>query len=260
MALEFPNIDPIFLKIGFLQFSWYGLSYAVGILISSWYCKYLVKKYNLKISISQLDSFICFLIIGIVFGGRLGYVCIYDAQRYFANPMDILKTYEGGMSFHGGLLGVLIATLMFCYFYKVSFWLLIDLVAASSPIAIFLGRIANFINGELYGRVTNFALGVKFPPSFLPRHPSQIYESLTEGLLSFCIIYYLITRHNFINKRGFIAASFAILYSIFRICCEFFRQPDIQIGFIANYFTAGQLLCLPLLISGIITLWLLKQK
>jgi phosphatidylglycerol:prolipoprotein diacylglycerol transferase len=260
MAIPFPNIDPIILPIGPLAISWYSLSYVVGIILGSSYCKFLISRYNRAITVSQFDDFISYLIIGIIVGGRLGYVLIYDPVKYFTNPIEILKTYEGGLSFHGGILGVIIVSIIFCKKNKLYFFELVDLLAAATPIGIFLGRIANFINCELYGRVTDFRWAVLFPPDFLPRHPSQIYESLTEGALTFLIINFFIRKYNLLERKMSVSGLFLLLYGVCRIGCEFFREPDPQIGFILDYFTMGQILSTPFIICGICLISLSKKK
>jgi phosphatidylglycerol:prolipoprotein diacylglycerol transferase len=260
MALNFPLINPIILPLGPLAISWYSLSYVVGILIGVYYCKYLIDNYSLPISPQQFDDFTSYIIIGIIVGGRLGYVTLYEPARYLANPIEILKTYEGGMSFHGGLVGVVLAALIFSKKNKIPFFILADLTAAAAPITIALARVANFINCELVGRVTDFAFAVKFPPQFIPRHASQLYESCSEGLLNFLLIAVLIKQYRFIEKKMAVSGTFFLVYGLARICCECFRQPDTQIGFIGNYFTMGQILSLPFVIIGIILLCLAKKS
>lgn len=261
MAIAFPNIDPVILPIGgVLAISWYSLSYVVGILLGFVYCKYLIKRYSLKISIAQFDDFLTYLILGIIFGGRLGYVLIYDPVKYLSNPIEILKTYEGGMSFHGGLIGVLLVTIVFARNKQISFWLLADLISAAAPIGIALGRIANFINCELVGRVADFPLAVLFPPDFLPRHASQIYEALTEGVGSFIVISFCIFNYQALNRQGLVSGVFLLVYGISRIFCEFFRQPDYQLGFIFDLITMGQLLSIPFVIVGGILICLSSKK
>jgi phosphatidylglycerol:prolipoprotein diacylglycerol transferase len=261
MAIPFPDINPVILPIGPLAISWYSLSYVVSIIIGSFYCKFLISKYNIKITKAKFDDFISFLIIGIIVGGRLGYVLIYDPIKYLSDPIQILKTYEGGMSFHGGLIGVILATVFFCKRYKIDFFEITDLLAAATPIGLFLGRIANFINGELVGRVApDYPLSVLFPPDFLPRHPSQIYEALTEGLLTFIIINFAIYKYNLLRKKTVISGLFLLMYGICRIGCEFFRAPDPQVGFIFDYFTMGQILSTPFIICGVCLLCLSFKK
>lgn len=260
MAIEFPAIDPIIMPIGPLAISWYSLSYVAGIIIGTYYCKNLISKNKLTITAAQFDDFISYLIIGIIVGGRLGYVILYDPIKYFHDPISVLKTYEGGMSFHGGVLGVIISTLIFCRMKKTSFFEIADLVSAAAPIGITLGRIANFINYELVGRISDFPLAVLFPPDFAPRHASQIYESLTEGVLSFIIIRFCITKYRILERPMATSGLFLVLYGLARIFCEFFRQPDPQLGFIFDYLTMGQILSTPFIIFGTILLCLSRKK
>ena len=279
--MPFPDINPVILQLGPLAISWYSLSYVSSILIG-WYMavKLVCTKGNIdesspRISIprNNIDDYITWLIIGIVVGGRLGYVLFYDPIKYFSNPIEILKTYEGGMSFHGGILGYIITTYIFCKKYKITYLKLTDLCAILTPIGLFFGRIANFINAELYGKATNMPWGVIFPYSDgIPRHPSQLYESFLEGLVLFCIMLVaaykmgairsskIDTKHNSPKpthstlkpyKPGALSGLFLIFYAIFRIFVEFFREPDANIGYILDLFTIGQLLCLPMLIIGI---------
>ncbi len=261
MIFDFPNINPIILPLGPLAISWYSLSYVFGVIIGSMYCKYLIRQHNIKITPLQFDDFISYLIIGIIVGGRLAYVLFYDPVRYFNDPIQILKTYEGGMSFHGGLIGVILSALLFACLNKISFIALADLLASAAPIGIALGRLANFINCELVGRVTTFPIAVLFPPDFLPRHPSQIYESLTEGVLNFIILAWMIRKYNTLKTPGAVSGLFLLIYGICRISCEFLRQPDQQIGFILGYITMGQILSLPFIVIGIAILtWSYSRK
>jgi phosphatidylglycerol:prolipoprotein diacylglycerol transferase len=260
MAINFPAINPIIMPIGPLAISWYSLSYVVGIIVGAYYCKILIEKNSLTITTKQFDDFISYLIIGVIVGGRLGYVLVYDPLKYLSHPINILKTYEGGMSFHGGILGVIISTLIFARRNKVAFFEIADLVSAAAPIGIALGRIANFINCELVGRVTDFSLAVLFPPEFLPRHASQLYESLTEGFLSFFIILFFITKYRILETRMLTSGLFLTLYGTCRVFCEFFREPDIQVGYIFNYITMGQILSTPFIILGITLLCLSSKR
>ena len=254
--LNFPDIDPVIISFGPLAVTWYSLSYVVGIMLGWFYAVKLIKTGNSSISKKNVDDFISWAIIGVIVGGRLGYVFFYDPVKFLANPIDILKTYEGGMSFHGGIIGYIIAALLFSKFYKIIFLNLMDLSSASVPIALFLGRIANFINAECYGRVTDVPWAVVFPNSdYLPRHPSQLYEALLEGLLLFCILSFAALKFKALNKKGILSGIFLIGYSIFRIIIEFFREPDLHIGFLAGGFTMGQLLCLPMLGVGVVVIF-----
>ncbi|WP_316355252.1 prolipoprotein diacylglyceryl transferase [Candidatus Trichorickettsia mobilis] len=249
--MAFPDINPVIVAVGPLAISWYSLSYVTGILIGLNLSKRIVTKFSLNIAHKNLEDFISWAVIGIIIGGRLGYVLLYDPVKFLTHPIDILKTYEGGMSFHGGITGVIIVGYIFCKKYKLHFLQLTDILAIVAPIGLFLGRIANFINAELYGRVTDVAWAVIFPNSDQrPRHPSQIYEALLEGLVLFIIILFSVFRCRTLNNPGKTSAIFLILYSIFRIIIENFREPDFQIGFILNYITMGQILSLPMLFLG----------
>ncbi len=270
--LKFPDIDPVIISFGPLAVSWYSLSYLVGILLGWFYILKLIrinKSTNLNININNnnlitkqhIDDFISWVIIGIIIGGRLGYVLFYDPIKYFSNPIEILKTYEGGMSFHGGIAGYVAASAIFARLNKISFLELTDLSASAVPIGLFLGRIANFINGELYGRVTDVAWGFVFPRGGLQaRHPSQLYEAALEGLVLFFIMFIAIFKFKSLEKRGFLSGLFLICYPIFRIIVEFFREPDAQIGFLAEWFTMGQLLSIPMLLCGVLLIFYSRIK
>lgn len=258
--LQFPDIDPVIISIGPIDIYWYSLAYVAGILIGWYYCDQLIKRhYANEITSKNLDDFISWLVISIIIGGRLGYVLFYDPSRYFAAPLEILKTYKGGMSFHGGMIGVIIACFVFCKKNKLNFFSLIDLLAVATPIALFLGRIANFINGELYGRVTNVPWAMIFPYSdMMPRHPSQLYEAFFEGIVLFLILSYQAICKLSLKHQGLITGYFLSFYSILRIMVEFIREPDEKLGYFAQYFTMGQLLSIPMLLIGIV--FILKVK
>ncbi|MGC0372211.1 MAG: hypothetical protein DGJ47_000919 [Rickettsiaceae bacterium] len=254
--IQFPDIDPVILPLGPLAISWYSLSYVVGILISWAYCVRLINDFSKEQknspSAKNMDDFISWVVIGIILGGRLGYVLFYDPVKYLSDPVEILKTYKGGMSFHGGMVGFIISSYWFSRRNNINVWTLTDICAAAAPVALFLGRIANFINAELYGRVTNVPWAVIFPYSDgMPRHPSQIYEALLEGMVTFFILWYLIYCKNALKSKGMVSGVFLICYSVFRIFVEFFREPDYQLGYIVQYFTMGQILCLPMLCIGL---------
>lgn len=256
--IKFPDIDPVIVSFGPFAVSWYSLSYVFGILIGWYYCLKLIKLSDSKITSQNIDDFASWLIIGVIVGGRLGHVLFYDPTKYLSNPIDILKTYEGGMSFHGGILGVVISTYYFCRSRKINFFTMSDILACAAPIGLFLGRLANFINAELYGRVTDVPWAVVFPYSdMLPRHPSQIYEALLEGVATFTILAYLVFFHRALDKRGLASGTFLLLYSFSRIFVEFFREVDFKTGYILGYITMGQFLCIPMLFFG---LFLMKQS
>lgn len=253
MSINFPNIDPVIINIGPLAIRWYSLAYIAGILIGISYIKYLSKKSSFKPPKDFFDNFLIFIIIGIIVGGRLGYVFIYDPSSFIEQPLNILKTWTGGMSFHGGLFGFTIATIIFSKKYKVNYWKIFDLSACAAPIGIFFGRIANFINAELVGRVTDVSWGVIFPGSgYLARHPSQIYEALIEGLLLFIIMSICFLKYKLFKRERMLTGLFCILYSTGRFIVEFFREPDLSVGYILNYFTMGQIISLMIIILGII--------
>ena len=218
------------------------------------------QKINLiaKIKLEEFDDFITFTIVSIIIGGRLGYILFYNLNYYLQNPFEIIKIWEGGMSFHGGLLGVIIGTYIFSKLKNVQFIYILDIVSCVAPIGLFFGRIANFINSELYGKPTEFFLGVVFPQiDNLTRHPSQLYEAFLEGLLLLIILNFLIFKR--IYKEGYASSLFLILYGIFRIFAEQFREPDVQIGYIFNVISMGSLLSIIMTITGIILFFKFKN-
>ncbi len=246
--ITFPSIDPVAITIGPFSIYWYALSYIVGIFGGLFYAGKISEKYSLNITKKHLDTLFTYVVLGIIIGGRSGYVLIYDPLKYLENPSEIFQTYKGGMSFHGGFAGFILASYIFCRIHKIEYFKLMDLAAIVTPFAIFLGRVANFINGELYGRVTDVPWAMIFPDSDgLPRHPSQLYEASLEGVLLLLIMYFASKK---LHKTGYNIGVFLIFYSSFRIFCEFFREPDIQIGFVVSGITMGQLLSIPTLILG----------
>jgi phosphatidylglycerol:prolipoprotein diacylglycerol transferase len=253
MAIDFPNIDPVILNIyGPFAIRWYSLAYVIGIIIGFENVKWLNKINLIKFSDKARDNILVWVITSIIIGGRLGYILLYNPSLYLNNLSDIFKLWDGGMSFHGGIIGLVIGLYIYCKKYQISFIKLSDLFSCSAPIGIFFGRIANFINGELYGRVTDFRYGVIFPTGGdLPRHASQIYEAFTEGLLLYIILNLLAHKTKSLCSDGLLTGIFLSLYAIFRIIIENFREPDLHIGFIFQQITLGQLLSLPMLIIGI---------
>lgn len=237
------HIDPVLLTIGPLVVRWYALSYIAGILSGIFYVRFLAKYRKLDLGKNFIDDFLFATVLGIVIGGRLGYVLIYDLQPSLQDPLSVLKIWLGGMSFHGGFLGFFIATLIYTKTRKIDYWHLLDLAACAAPIGIFFGRLANFVNRELIGRETHSNWGVIFSEVDMSlRHPSQIYEALTEGILLFFIINLLFFRYKLYKKRMVLSGYFCIFYSTFRFISEFFREPDSQIGYMLNHFTMGQLI------------------
>ncbi len=246
--LTFPNIDPIAFEIGPFKIHWYGIAYMVGIYIAWQVGMSLLRKHQTQVTPKILDDSIIWIIMGIVIGGRLGYVLFYAPSMIWTNPLEIFKTWNGGMAFHGGTLGVLIAIFMYARKVKTPFLSLLDIAACVTPIGLFCGRIANFINGELWGRVTNSPLGMIFPRAGdLPRHPSQLYEAATEGLLLFFILIFLWTKTDLRHKPGRISGIFAIGYAMARMFCELFREPD---ALVVGSLTIGQALSIPLIGAG----------
>ncbi len=250
------NFDPVAFQIFSLEIRWYSLAYIVGILLGWLYCKKeLIKNQSI---IDLFDDYITYIILGIILGGRLGYALFYNLGYYLENPIQIFMVWNGGMSFHGGVIGVLIASKLFSNKHQINQFIFLDFVALSSPIGIFFGRIANFINAELYGRATNLPWSIKFIAiDEINRHPSQLYEALFEGIILFLILRYFFKR-DYLKRPGQISALFLILYSIFRFVIEFFRSPDPQIGYLVLNLTLGQLISILFLIFG--TILFLKKK
>jgi phosphatidylglycerol:prolipoprotein diacylglycerol transferase len=260
MALAFPDISPTAFEWGPLSIKWYGVSYALGILLSLFYLRrFLGKNPDYPITVPVLDGFITWAVLGIVVGGRLGYVLLYKPLDYLIHPLEIFKTWTGGMSFHGGILGVMVAIVFYARRHRISILAMMDLLAISAPLGIFLGRIANFVNGELYGRVTDMPWGVYFPRGGeFPRHPSQLYEAVGEGLLLGLILLFCAPKYAY--KRGFLSGLGMFGYGVVRFFVEFFREPDAHIGLLGGMFTYGQFLCLPMMIGGVYLMSMGKSK
>ena len=242
------NFDPVAFQILSLEIRWYSLAYIIGIILGWAYCKQkLIKDQNILI---LFDDFITYLIVGVILGGRLGYALFYNLKYYLENPFEILMVWNGGMSFHGGLIGVIIASQLFSKKHKIGQFIFLDLVALSAPIGIFFGRIANFINSELIGRATDLPWSVQFILiDNVKRHPSQLYEAFFEGLILF-ILLQTFFKKNYLENPGKISALFLIFYSLFRFFAEFFRSPDPQIGYLILNLTLGQLISVLFLLAG----------
>ena len=252
------NFDPVAFQIFSLEIRWYSLAYIIGILLGWIYCKRkLVKD---EVIFNLFDDLITYLIFGIILGGRLGYTLIYNLNYYVQNPIEIFMVWEGGMSFHGGLIGVILATLIFSKKHKLNHFIFLDLIALSAPIGIFFGRVANFINSELYGRPTDMPWSVEFIIiDNVKRHPSQLYEAFFEGIILFLILGHFANKEHSKNP-GFISAIFLIFYSLFRFITEFFRNPDPQIGYLALNLTLGQYISIIFLIFGGILFFYKKNE
>jgi len=252
------NFDPVAFQILSLEIRWYSLAYIIGIILGWTYCKKILIKNQYILGL--FDDFITYLIIGVILGGRLGYALFYNLKYYLENPFEILMVWNGGMSFHGGLIGVIIASQLFSKKHKVGHFIFLDLVALSAPIGIFFGRIANFINSELYGRATDLPWSVQFVlVDDIKRHPSQLYEAFFEGIILFLLLRYFFKK-GYLENRGKISALFLIFYSSFRFFIEFFRSPDPQIGYLALNLTLGQLISVLFLIAGALLFYLKNNE
>lgn len=251
-----PSIDPILISLGFLDIRWYSLSYIFTFIFGSILIKKLNKKSLNNLSDIQIDKFFVWAVLGVIIGGRVGYVLFYQLQLFFQDPLYIFQIWKGGMSFHGGLVGMILAIYLFAKQNNLSFFYLSDLVSIVAPIGLFLGRISNFINTELYGRITDFPFAIIYPLiDNNPRHPSQLYEAFFEGVVLFIILYLIFIKKSKKYSAGIISAYFLILYSIFRFLIEFLREPDSHLGLFLNYFSMGQILCIPIFFAGILILF-----
>ncbi len=255
------NLNPTLFEYGLINLKWYSLAYIFGILIGWWLGKkiilYKFQSTEFKFDLIEFDNLITYLIISIILGGRIGYVVFYNFEFYLFNPIEIIKIWKGGMSFHGGLVGVIFGTLLFSRKKNIQTFFLLDIVACVAPIGIFLGRIANFINSELIGKTTNVYWSVIFPKiDNLPRHPSQLYEAFLEGIVLFVVMILVLSKKNY--KIGTCSFLFLILYGFFRIISEFFREPDPQIGYFLNYVSMGTLLSIVMIVTG--TIIFVKNK
>ena len=252
------NFDPVAFQIISFEIRWYSLAYILGIIIGWILCKKIFIK-NLDIN-QKFDDYITYLIIGIIIGGRLGYVFFYNFNYYINNILDIFKIWQGGMSFHGGLLGIIVASILFAKKNNQDLFVYTDLVSLVAPIGIFFGRLANFINSELYGKVTEVPWAVTFVQvDNLSRHPSQLYEAIFEGIILFILLLHFRSK-NFLIKPGLISGLFLIFYSIFRFCIEFFRVPDQQIGYLIFNLSTGQIISLVFIMIGTIVFYLKNEN
>src|SRR5476649_2924460 len=255
-VIPFPAFDPVLVHLGPLAIRWYALAYITGILLGWAYARMLVRAERLwggkaPLSVVDFDDFLLWVTLGIILGGRLGYVLFYNPSHFAAHPLEIFQLWKGGMSFHGGFTGCVAAVVLFARKRGIPFLSLGDITCAVGPIGIFLGRIANFINGELWGRAADVPWAMVFPNGGpLARHPSQLYEAALEGLLLLAILA-LLMRAGALQRPGLIIGSFACVYAIARSICEFFREPDAQLGFLWGGATMGQLLSIPLFLAGL---------
>lgn len=244
--------DPVIFSLGPLQVRWYGAMYVIGFLIGGGILKYLTDKKFWPLPKEAIDKYVTMLIIGMFFGARLAYAFIYNWEYYSDNLSEVFAVWKGGLSFHGALVGMIIATYVFARKNNVNFFQISDCLAVAGGPGLLCGRIGNFINGELYGRVTDSWAGIVFPGGGpFPRHPSQLYEGLLEGIFLFAILFYLHKRQRF---YGVVSFMFMMGYGTFRFIIEFFREPDVQLGYYLGYFTMGQFLCVLMILSSFVVL------
>lgn len=256
--MQFPHIDPVFLSIGPLQFRWYGLMYVISFIATYYIIRTEVTRKQLSLTSDDVADLVFYGAMGVVLGGRTGYILFYNLGFYLTNPLKLFAVWEGGMSFHGGFLGVVFAFLLYAYRKKIPFLSLIDMAALCAPVGLGLGRIGNFINGELYGRQTDVAWGIIFPGSDgIPRHPSQLYDAFLEGILLYFIVRF-VSRKSAVN--GVTTCTAIAGYGLFRFIVEFFRQPDAHLGLFFGLFSMGQLLSLPMFIVGLFAALLLSRR
>lgn len=259
-GILFPDIDPIAFQLGFFVLRWYSLAYIVGLLMAWFLLRQMSQKTHSPWTVLKIDDFLAWAVVGIIAGGRLGYVLFYQPIYYLENPLHAFMVWEGGMSFHGGLIGMIVATFFFCKKKDLNIYMVGDMLCTVAPIGLFLGRLANFVNGELFGRVTHAVpWAIIFPAGGPdPRHPSQLYEAGAEGLLLFIIlnlVWWKMPKYRL--RYGFTAGLFFTLYGVFRFALEFFREPDAHLGLLALDMTMGQILCLPMIAFGV---WLIYRS
>jgi len=246
--IQYPDISPVIFHAGPFAVRWYGIAYLIG--FAAWYLYISQKRRRRRLAIEgKVDTLVTYAILGVILGGRIGYILIYNLPYYLAHPLNMLAIWQGGMSFHGGATGLIIAGILFCKRYKVDFYSLADETVSIAPVGLFFGRIANFINDELYGRVSNLPWAMVFPKGGpLPRHPSELYEAFLEGIVLLIIMQ--LSKRFLLDKKGKLLWLFIMLYGVFRFLVEFTREPDPQLGFIVAGLSMGQLLSIPMIIIG----------
>ncbi len=261
LAIPYPAIDPVALRIGPLAVKWYGLAYVAGLLLGRYYVKALLQQGRLwpsekrPFTPEKVDDLLLFMTVGVLLGGRLGYVLFYQPQFFLTHPLEIAAVWNGGMSFHGALLASIVAVVLFARRVGADPWSVMDLAAAAAPMGLFFGRLANFINAELWGRASTVPWAMVFPDAGpLPRHPSQLYEALTEGLVLFAVLWWLTHRRQALRKPGVIGGAFLVGYGLARSFCEFFREPDAGHILTVGPFTAGIFYSLPMVLVGILAI------
>jgi phosphatidylglycerol:prolipoprotein diacylglycerol transferase len=255
--ISYPRIDPTLIKLGPLQLRWYGLMYAISFVIAMVLLKRLITRCQVRMKVEEIPDLILYAALGVILGGRLGYVLIYNPGFYFSHPGHIVAVWEGGMSFHGGLLGVIVAGAFFCWKRGYPFYEVADLAAIVAPVGLFFGRIGNFINGELYGRATDLPWCMVFPGGGdVCRHPSQLYESFLEGMVLFSLLWFLSHKR---LPQGVLFWILIMGYGLFRSLVEFVREPDAQLGLILGPFSMGQFLSFPMFLLGLVMVVLLLK-
>jgi phosphatidylglycerol:prolipoprotein diacylglycerol transferase len=256
--LPYPRFDPVLVSFGPFAIRWYALAYIAGILLGWLYARAVIANQRwwggpAPLTVADYDDFVLWVTLGIILGGRIGYVLFYNFELFREQPIEMLKVWNGGMSFHGGFLGCVLAVGLFAWKRGISFLSLGDITCAVGPIGLLLGRIANFVNGELWGRPTDVPWAMIFPgreAGGLPRHPSQLYEATLEGLVLLLVLHVLI-RRGALKRPGLVIGAFAMLYAVMRSFCELFREPDVQLGFLWRGTTMGMLLSIPLFLAGV---------
>lgn len=255
-VIPFPEIDPVLVEIGPLAIRWYALAYVVGLIVGWRYMRRLNAARSGALTDLQVDDLLVWVTFGVILGGRIGYVLFYNLPFYLEHPLAALRVWQGGMSFHGGLIGVIVAAWLYARRRGIVFFALMDLLAAVTPIGLFLGRLANFVNGELFGRPSDAPWAMVFPHGGpMPRHPSQLYEAALEGLVLFALLNWLAWRTDALKRPGLISGAFLLGYGAARAFVELFRNPDVQIGFLLGGSTMGQWLSGPMLLLGLWLVW-----
>ena len=253
MYIDFPNINPVAFSVGPLSIKWYGIAYSASLFMGWWYCEWMRKTYHYsQLPATVFEQLVSWVVLGIILGGRLGYVVFYQPDYYLANPLEIFAVWQGGMAFHGALAACVVSVYIYTKKHKVPFFQLTDLLTAAVPIGLFLGRLANFVNDELYGRVSTVPWAIKFPNGdFLPRHPSQLYEAFAEGIALFILLYCIMRQPKIRQNSGTISGMFLVGYGIARFIIEFFREPTTDSW---GWVTMGHVLSLPMIVAGFIIL------
>jgi phosphatidylglycerol:prolipoprotein diacylglycerol transferase len=259
ITMQYPHINPVLFRLGPLELRWYGLMYVISFIVAYFLLRSNAKRKNLPLTMDDIADLIFCLALGVILGGRIGYILFYNLSYYLENPLKVFAIWEGGMSFHGGLIGTVLSAIYFARKKKVTFFQLADLCVPVAPIGLFLGRLGNFINGELYGRVTHVPWGMVFPGGGnVPRHPSELYEAFLEGPVLFTILWLVQRKKNL--PVGVVFWCFVMFYGAFRFLVEFTREPDPQLGFVLGSFSMGQLLSLPMFLFGLCMIIVLYKR